>query len=381
MRILHTSDWHIGRQFHQVNLLEDQRHVLGQIVVLAEQKQVDVVIIAGDLYDRAVPPPSAVSLVDEVLSTLCNKLNIPVVLISGNHDSPERLNFGSDQLAKANCYMLGKLAQDLTPICLADKFGKVAFYGLPYADPLMLRDTFDDAQQVKSHDDAMGFLMNRIKREHKQRSVLISHCFVGGAEACDSERPLPLSIGGADQVSSAHFDSFDYVALGHLHAPQQRAKPTIRYSGSILKYSFSEEKHTKSVTLVDMNATGRCEIEQIILLPLRNMRTLEGELEALISAGKTDPNSEDYVRVRLTDKQALLEPMQKLRSVYPNVLHLERPGLLVGNHSVTAERDKMLKGKWAMFNDFYQQVQGESLSAEQAETMKQVLAQLQKGQD
>jgi exonuclease SbcD len=378
MRILHTSDWHIGRQFHQVSLLEDQRYVLQQIIALAEKKEVDVVVIAGDLYDRAVPPASAVSLVDEVLSALCNRLKIPVILISGNHDSPERLNFGSDQLAKANLYMLGKLAQENEPIYLRDKHGEVAFYGLPYADPLMVRDTFEDAQQVKSHDEAMCFLVGRIQQESQQRSVLISHCFVGGAEPCDSERPL--SIGGADQVSSAHFDGFDYVALGHLHGPQQRSKPSIRYSGSILKYSFSEEKHTKSVTLVAMGATGQCEIEQINLQAMRNMRTLEGELDSLIAMGKTDPNADDYLLVRLIDTNALLEPMQKLRTVYPNVMHLERPGLLAGNQKVAAVRDKMLKGEWAMFNDFYQQVQGEALTTKQADVMKSVLAQCQQGE-
>ncbi len=379
MRILHTSDWHIGRQFHQVNLLEDQRHVLDQIIVLAEEKQVDVVIIAGDLYDRAVPPASAVSLVDEVLSVLCNQLSIPVILISGNHDSPERLNFGSGQLAKANLYMLGKLSQEHKPICLSDAFGEVAFYGLPYADPLMVRDVFESALEVKSHDDAMRFLIGNLQPEASQRNVLISHCFVGGAEVCDSERPL--SIGGADQVSSDHFKQFDYVALGHLHGPQQRSRSTIRYSGSILKYSFSEEKHNKSVTLVEMDEKGQCQIELIALSPLRNMRTLEGELESLIETGKTDPNSDDYLLIRLTDKQALLEPMQRLRSVYPNVLHIERPGLLADNQRVAVDRAQLVKGEWAMFNDFYQQVQGETLTAEQAEVVKSVLEQCQNSEE
>lgn len=371
MRILHTSDWHIGRQFHQVSLLEDQRYVLQQIVTIAREQEVDAIIIAGDLYDRAVPPASAVALVDEVLTQFCESLQIPVLLISGNHDSPERLNFASRHLTKADLFMFGKLDAEVKPVTLYDEYGKVQFYGLPYADPLMVRDTFEDSESVKTHDDAMGFLMEKIAVDSQQRNVLISHCFVGGAEACDSERPL--SIGGADQVSSKHFKHFDYVALGHLHGRQYRSEAYIRYSGSIMKYSFSEEKHTKSVTVVDMDADGNCDIEQLELKPVRNMRTLEGALDELLAKGKQDPHADDYLLVRLTDTHAILEPMQKLRAVYPNVLHLERPGLLANNGRTSAQREKMLKGEWNMFEDFYQQVHGEALSAAQKDVVKDIL--------
>lgn len=371
MRILHTSDWHIGRQFHQVSLLEDQRHVLQQLVTIAKEQEVDVVVIAGDLYDRAVPPANAVALLDVILQQLICDAQLPVVLISGNHDSPERLNFASAHLTEADLYMLGKLTTNIEPVRLLDEHGPVYFYGLPYADPMMIRDTFEDAEAVKTHDDAMRFLIDQCAIDTKQRNVLLSHCFVGGAEACDSERPL--SIGGADQVSSSHFDDFNYVALGHLHGRQYRSKEHIRYSGSIMKYSFSEEKHIKSVTLVDMDEQGQCEIQQVELTPLRNMRTLEGALDDIIEQGKQDPHADDYLQVRLTDTHAILEPMQKLRAVYPNVLHLERPGLLSNNGRSTAQREKMLKGEWNMFEDFYQQVHGDGLSEAQQDVVKDIL--------
>lgn len=345
--------------------------MLQQIVTIAKEQEVEVVIIAGDLYDRAVPPASAVALLDEILRQFTHDLQIPVMLISGNHDSPERLNFASTHLAEADLYMLGKLTSNIKPIHLHDEHGVVQFYGLPYADPMMVRDSFDHAEDVKTHDDAMRFLIEQSAVDTKQRNVLLSHCFVGGAEACDSERPL--SIGGADQVSSAHFKDFDYVALGHLHGRQYRSEAHIRYSGSIMKYSFSEEKHIKSVTIVDMDAEGKCEIEQVELKPLRNMRTLEGSLEELLEQGKEDAHAEDYLLIRLTDTHAILEPMQKLRAVYPNVLHLERPGLLANNGRTTAQREKMLKGEWNMFEDFYQQVHGEALSDAQQDVVKDIL--------
>lgn len=371
MRILHTSDWHIGRQFHQVNLLDDQRHVLQQVVTIAKEQAADVVIIAGDLYDRAVPPANAVALVDEILRQFTHDLQIPVILISGNHDSPERLNFAATHLTKADLYIFGKLRANMASIRLHDEHGVVHFYGLPYADPMMVRDTFADTEAIKTHDDAMGFLIEQHTVDTTQRNVLVSHCFVGGADVCDSERPL--SIGGADQVSSEHFSDFDYVALGHLHGRQYRTEKSIRYSGSIMKYSFSEEKHIKSVTLVDMDAQGKCDIEQVELQPLRNMRTLEGALDALLKQGKNDPHADDYLLIRLTDTHAILEPMQQLRTVYPNVLHLERPGLIANHGRTSAQREKMLKGEWNMFEDFYQQVQGEALSDAQQDVVKDIL--------
>jgi len=369
MRILHTSDWHIGRQLHNVSLLEDQRHVLNQIVDLVATKQVDVVLIAGDIYDRSVPPANAVALLDEVLNRICKELGVPVIMIAGNHDGPQRLGFGARQLAGAGLHIVGPLLAQQDPTIISDDFGDVAFYGIPYADPVTVRDVF--AVDTASHDEAMAHLVGQVhehnqhhqKSVEKRRCVVLSHCFLDGGDESESERPL--SIGGADRVTPKHFMDFDYVALGHLHGRQYKGAPYIRYSGSILKYSFSEEKHKKSVTLVDINGQGHCDIEQIELQPLHDMRVLEGSLEDVLAQGESDPNNEDYLLVRLTDSHAILDIMGKLRMVYPNVLHLERPGLKSTGEQRILLREQLKKGELSMFGDFFKQVRGEDLTDQQ----------------
>ena len=322
MKFIHTSDWHIGRQFHNVSLLDDQRHVLEQIVAHIKTEAVDAVIIAGDIYDRSVPPAAAVSLLDEVLNKICTELGVPVILIPGNHDGAERLRFGSKQLSQAGLHIIGDLNQITQPVILTKKDCTVSFYGIPYNDPESVRHHF--SADVSSHDEAHEFLVAQINAVKAPNSlnVLISHCFIDGAEASESERPL--SIGGADRVSVEPFKAFDYVALGHLHNPQHKGEAHIRYSGSILKYSFSEQRQQKGVTLVEMNPSGLQAITHLPLTPLRDMRTLEGDLETLLQQGATDPHKQDYVLIRLTDQRALLEPMSKLRQVYENVLHIEK---------------------------------------------------------
>ena len=387
MRILHTSDWHIGRQFHNTSLLDDQSHVLDQIISIAESEVVDVVVIAGDIYDRAIPPASAVSLVDKTLNQLCNVLKIPVIMIAGNHDSPERLSFGSRQLSQANLYITGPLTETVNTVVLKDEFGEVTFYSIPYADPATVRDVFADdavndedivngavngnAVNLRTHDQCMAKIIEEIPDHKEQRSVAISHCFLAGGDGCESERPL--SVGGAEHVSTKHFTRFNYTALGHLHSQQHRTEQNIRYCGSILKYSFSEEHHNKSITLVVMDAKGDCEIKQIELNPLHDMRSISGSFDEILKEAKKDKNPEDYLLISLTDKHAILDPMGKLRQVYPNVLHLERPGLMSSGEQKLAHRDLLKKGELSMFKDFYQQVQDESIDKEQEKVLEKVL--------
>lgn len=381
MRILHTSDWHIGRQFHHVALLDDQRYVLQQIIDIAEREKIDVLLIAGDLYDRAVPPANAVSLVDEMLNRLCNDLNIPVIIIAGNHDGPERLGFASRQLREARLYMAGPLTRTPQSIVLEDQHGEVVFYAIPYADPPSVRTIFpeDNSDDLRSHDQCMAHIMQQIPEHKNQRSVVLSHCFLAGASECESERPL--SVGGADQVSHQHFKGFDYAALGHLHQAQKRNSEHIRYSGSPLKYSFSEVQHNKSVTLVDMDAKGACEIREIALNALRDVRTVSGALDEIIAAAKDDANPEDYVMIKLSDTHAILDPMLKLRAVYPNVLHLERPGLMALNVQKLSQRELLNKGELSLFKDFYQQVQNEPLSTAQEKILKTLLDEIHSAQE
>ncbi|MCW8903315.1 exonuclease SbcCD subunit D [Sedimenticola sp.] len=374
MRILHTADWHIGRQLHNLSLLEDQRHVLQQITELIEARQVDVVLVAGDIYDRSVPPAAAVALLDEVLSHICLELAVPVIMIAGNHDGPERLAFGARHLTRAGLHIIGHLTPEPEPILLGSPGDEVAFYAIPYADPPSVRQLFDS--EVSSHDEAMAFLTCQILEHNAGRSpcVLLSHCFLAGGEVSESERPL--SIGGAEWVSPGHFQPFDYVALGHLHGRQFRGAEHIRYAGSILKYSFSEARHHKSVTLVELDGSGVRQIEQVDLQPLHDMRILEGELEQLLAQGRNDPQRDDYLLVRLTDSHAILDIMGKLRAVYPNVLHLERPGLMASGEQHTLQRDQLKRGELAMFQDFYRQVRGDSLTPEQQALITDLLEQI-----
>ncbi|RIZ65128.1 MAG: exonuclease SbcCD subunit D [Methylococcales bacterium] len=370
MKFIHTSDWHIGRQFHNVSLLDDQRHVLDQIVEHIKSERVDAVVIAGDIYDRSIPPATAVSLLDEVLNTICTELGVPVLLIPGNHDGAERLRFGSKQLKLAGLHIIGDLNQITQPIVFNKNGCEVSFYGIPYNDPESVRNHF--SAEVSSHDEAHQFLVEQINavKTDSTLNVLISHCFLDGAEESESERPL--SIGGVDRVSVEPFKAFDYVALGHLHNPQHKGEKHIRYSGSILKYSFSEQRQQKGITLVEMNRAGLQIISHLPLTPLRDMRILEGDLETLLKQGATDPNNKDYLLIRLTDQNALLDPMTKLRQVYENVLHIEKTWLQ-DSGALQVNREILKRGELEMFQDFFKQVSGNDLTVEQQVAIKQII--------
>ncbi|QYK07778.1 exonuclease SbcCD subunit D [Shewanella mangrovisoli] len=379
MRFIHTSDWHIGRQLHNQSLLEDQAYVLDQIGALAKQHSVDAVIIAGDIYDRSIPPASAVALLDEVLNRLITELGVQVLMIAGNHDGHERLGFAAKQMSASGLHIIGPLQTDLTPIRLASPSGDAYFYPLPYAEPATVRQVFEaDAKglSVSSHEEAMALLLEQVRSHDSQGlpKVVVSHCFLDGGSESESERPL--SIGGADKISPRLFSEFDYVALGHLHGPQYKGSEHVRYSGSILKYSFSEQHQHKSVTLVDVAAHTPAQIQLLPLTALRDVRIIEGELAHLLDLGKTDAKREDYLMVRLLDKHAILDAMGKLRSVYPNVLHLERTGLMAGEQAVALNRDHIKKGEMEMFRDFFSQVSGEELSDAQQAVMDEILTKL-----
>lgn len=373
MKFIHTSDWHIGRQFHNVSLLEDQRHVLNQIVSYIEQEDVDALVIAGDIYDRSVPPAKAVELLDEFINKICSAMHVPVIIIPGNHDGAERLRFGSRQLRAAGLHILGDLRQVVEPVILHAKSGEVAFYGIPYNDPETVRNMFE--VEVSSYDDAHTYLVEQIKRVKNDAipNVLISHCFLDGALESESERPL--SIGGADRVSYQPCVDFDYVALGHLHSPQSKGENFIRYSGSILKYSFSEQDQNKGVTLVELDAKGLMATKHLPLAPLRDMRIIENEMQTILEQGKVDPDHDDYLLVRLTDRHAILDPMGKLRAVYPNVLHLEKPGMLeTGDQQMN--RDTLKRGELEMFRDFFEQITGQPLSDDQDQAIQQTIMEI-----
>lgn len=374
MKFIHTSDWHLGRQFHNVSLLDDQQAVLDQLIQYIENNPVDAVVVAGDIYDRSVPPTIAIELLNKVVKRICGELNTPMILISGNHDGAERLGFGSEQMKNAGLHIISNFEDMLNPVVIeTESAGQVAFYGMPYNDPEQVRFAYQEP--VSTHDQAHKLLAEKIAEQFQseQRNVLISHCFVDGAIESESERPL--SIGGSDRVSHEHFLNFDYVALGHLHQPQKKGEEYIRYSGSLMKYSFGEQNQKKGFTLVEIDQNGFVSAEHINLAAPHEMRIVEGELEQVIEQGKTDPKNEDYLLVRLMDKHAILNPMEKLRTVYPNVLHLEKPGMLIGVEQEMAQA-KLARSEIDMFRDFFTEAQDSQLSQEQDQAISDIIKQL-----
>jgi exonuclease SbcD len=404
MRFLHSADWHLGRVYHGVSLLDDQAHVLQQFVRIAADTRPDAILLAGDIYDRSVPPAEAVRLLDLVLSELILDLKIPVVMIAGNHDGPDRLAFGSGLLQRAGLTVRGPVEMDAAPLVLRDAHGEVAVYALPYAEPALVRSASGD-DTIADHHAALAAQTAAVRAAHVpgRRTVVVAHAFVQGGTESESERPL--SVGGTGAVGVGVFDGFDYVALGHLHRPQgigakrggegaagasggsaaeahrsvdavdaadaanainatNAAAPwrsaRIQYSGSLLKYSFAEADHAKSVNLVELDAEGNCTVERIPLVPRRDLRILEGELAALVAAAATDPARDDYVLARLTDHGALLDAMGKLRAAYPNALAIERP-TLTGDGPGRATADHRRTRIQDLFASFHEETTGVAL--------------------
>lgn len=374
LKLLHTADWHLGRVLHQQSLLEDQAFVLDQIIDYAIAHQVDGVLVAGDIYDRAMPPAEAVRLLNKTVNRLA-QAGVPLIMISGNHDSAERLGFAAEQLQKTGLHILSDLNRVTEPVCLQKGDVTVQIFGIPFADPERVRNQFNTP--VSDYDQAHTFLVEQIQqtRDKSLPSILMTHCFVDGAETSESEKTL--SVGGSDRVSYEPMLDFDYVALGHLHAPQFRGAAHIRYAGSPLKYSFSEHKHNKGLTLLTFDQSGLVEQQHLPLNSPRDLRVIEGLLDEVITQGKEDPNNEDYVMVRLTDTTALLDPMGRLRDVYPNVLHLEKR-LLQQDQVGQANRAHIKLDAPKLIADFYQQIQGEPLTEQQQSIIEQALNQLNK---
>ncbi len=371
MKFIHTADWHLGRQFHNVSLIDDQQAVLNQLIEYIKNNPVDAVVVAGDIYDRSVPPTVAIKLLNQVVDTICHELSIPMILISGNHDGAERLGFAAQSMKGAGLHIVSNLEQMLEPIEISGKSGvNVKFWGMPYNDPELVRHTYQI--RVADHDEAHQHLAAEIlsRCNPSDNNVLVSHCFVDGAIESDSERPL--SIGGSDRVCHEHFVPFDYVALGHLHQPQMKGEEYIRYSGSLMKYSFSEQHQKKGFTLVEFSEQGLQSFEHIDLTAPHQMRIIEGEMDEILQLGKTDANNHDYLMVRLQDKHAILNPMDKLRQVYPNVLHLEKPGMLMGVEQEIGHA-RLARSEFDMFKDFFSEAQESGLNQEQATAIRDIL--------
>lgn len=377
MKIIHTADWHLGKLLAGTYLHEDQAYILESFISLLEKEKPDVILLAGDIYDRSYPPVEAVSLLNRVFERILLDLKIPMIVITGNHDNPERLDFGSSLMEKSGLYLRAKLEKEIKPICIEKENAIWEFYPIPYADTAYIRGLYQ-MPEIKTAERAMQEVLRpiieKIKAEkqmngQKKYYVALAHTFfISGkeGEGADREYPIesdserPLSIGGVDYISAEIMDVFDYVALGHLHQPQKIGRESMRYSGSLLKYSFSEANHHKSVVVLDWEEELKIRLEE---LPVkRDLRILKGKLAELLENGRQDEKREDYVLARLTDEQIQIEPIRDLRAIYPNILGLEyeRKEESAGRTILQMGKELNKKDTLDLFAEFYQTATGKT---------------------
>lgn len=360
MRFIHTADWHLGRLFYGQHLTDDQAYVLEQLIGIIGDFRPDAVIVAGDLYDRAVPPVEAVELLDETLSRIVVDMKIPLVAIAGNHDSPQRIEFASRLLRAQGLHLCGSPAAQPACAVFEDTHGPVRVYSVPFAEPARVRELLND-DSICDQQTAVAALAERGRAAHAAeggRSILVAHAFVAGGEESESERPL--SIGGASTVDAAALHGFDYVALGHLHRPQQIGGAPIYYSGSIMKYSFSECAHEKSVSLVEVDARGQCRIERAPLSPKYDLRVIEGRFSELLN--HPVGNRGDYLLANLLDEGPVLDAMGRLREIYPRLVSIERPGLETEGAMGARHSDHTRMTDEDLFAAFYRDVTEQELT-------------------
>ena len=370
MKFLHISDLHIGKRVNEFSMIEDQKYILRQIKEIALEKQVDAVMIAGDIYDKPVPSAEAVKLFDEMLTRLVS-INLPIFVISGNHDSAERIGFGSDILSAAKVYMSRVYNGNLQKIELEDDYGKINVYLLPFIKPATVKNIYKEAE-IKDYDDALEYVLSQEKIDETKRNVIVSHQFVTGAMRSESEE---VSVGGLDNVSVENYEAFDYVALGHIHRAQQMGRESARYAGTLLKYSFSEEKHNKSMTIVDLKEKGNIEIKEIPVKPLHDLKTIKGKFSKITSEEfYKELKKEDYYRAVLTDEDDILNAIGKLKSIYPNLMSMEYDNTRTRSYSVVDNVETgETKSPLDYFEEFFEKQNGRKMSEKQRNYLLEIL--------
>lgn len=363
MKLIHLSDLHLGKRVNDFSMLEDQQYILAEILQIIDREKPDGVLIAGDVYDKSVPSAEAVALLDDFLVRL-SKRELRIFVISGNHDSPERMAFGGRLMERSGVHLAPVYDGRVEPVVLTDEYGPVKLYLLPFVKPSHVRRCFPE-REIATYTDAVAAAIEAMGVDTAVRNVLVTHQFVTGAARCDSEE---LSVGGTDNVDAAVFDPFDYVALGHIHGPQQVGRETVRYCGTPLKYSFSEAGHKKSVTVVELGEKGSVTIRTIPLKPLRDMVELRGTYEELtlraFYEGTTYPR--DYIHITLTDEEDIPDAVGKLRIIYPNLMKLDydnkrtRAGI-----RLEGAEDVQQKSPLELLEEFYSNQNGQPMSEEQ----------------
>lgn len=374
MKFLHLADLHLGKRVNGFSMLEDQAHILRQILAILDDEQPDGVLIAGDVYDKSVPSVEAVGLLDSFLTELRAR-GVPVLLISGNHDSPERLAFGGRVMDSCGIHISPVYDGALAPVTLHDEFGPVHVWLLPFVKPAHVRRWFPDAD-IESYTDAVAEAVAHMDIDTAARNVLVTHQFVTGGARSGSEE---LSVGGTDNVDSGVFAPFDYVALGHLHGAQHIGRETIRYAGSPLKYSFSEASQHKSVTVVTLGEKGDVQVRTVALTPLRELREIRGSYDELTARSFYEHTTyrSDYLHLILTDEQDVFDAMSRLRTIYPYLMTLDYDNArtrAAGGMSVPAETER--RTPLELFEALYTRQNHQPMSEVQREYIAQLMEQI-----
>ena len=370
MKLIHLSDLHLGKRVNEVSMAEDQAYILRRILRIIKDEKADAVMLSGDIYDKSVPSAEAVTLFDDFLSRLA-QLQVKVYVISGNHDSPERLAFGSRLMEGAGIYLSPVYNGSVTPLSLSDRYGTVNFWLLPFIKPAHVKRFYPD-ETIESYTDAVRVAIEKMGVDTAQRNVLLTHQFVTGAATCESEE---LSVGGSDNVDASVFACFDYVALGHIHGPQNIGSNRIRYCGTPLKYSFSEANHYKSVTVVELGDKGEVELHTVPLTPLHDMRVIRGSFaEVTDKAFYHGTATDDYLQVILTDEEDIPEAIGRLRVVYPNIMKLTYDNTRTrANQLVDGATDVEQKSPLQLFAELYEQQNNQPMSEEQSRFTQELI--------
>lgn len=361
MKFFHLSDLHLGKRVNEFSLLEDQRYILDQILDLVRQEEPQAVVIAGDVYDKSVPSAEAVQLLDDFLWQL-SQLGTQVLVISGNHDSPERMAFGGRLMEASGIHLSPVYGGEVEQVTLEDEWGPVHFYLLPFVKPVQVRRFFPD-REIQTITQAMEAALSPLDLDPAQRQVLVTHQFVTGADRTDSEE---LWVGGSQSVDGSIFAPFDYVALGHIHRPQNLMGGKLRYCGTPLKYSFSELTDQKSVTVVELGKKGTLSLSTLPLTPLREMRQLKGSFQELLRDPEHREGREDYLRIILTDQEDIPDGVRRLQRVYPNLMALEYDNLRTRTQNqLDTPQAVEKKSPLELFGELYQTQNNQPMSSQQ----------------
>ena len=373
MKFIHMSDLHLGKHINQFSMLEDQKYIFNEIVEIIKKEKPNALLLSGDIYDKPIPPVEAVNLLDDFLSKIALE-KIPVLIISGNHDSPDRLSFGSSLMKSSQIYISQVYDGNIQCVSLEDENGPVNFYLLPYIKPSTVRQVFPE-EKINSFNDAVKLALSKLSLNKDERNVLLAHQFVTGAQTCESEE---LFVGGSENVDASLFDDFDYVALGHIHGPQKVGRESIRYCGTPLKYSFSEVNHKKGLCLVELTKKGDFNCTLIPLKPLHEMRKLKGTFQEIMFGPESKAsNKDDYLHITLTDEMDVPEGYGRLSSVYKNLISMD-----YDNSRTRANQDMTLLDNiktvkpLELFEEFFEKQNNKKMTEDQKNFMEKLIEEI-----